>query len=85
MNQMGFKSYLKYYKWIRKRVSRESIYLFYKKILDVFYEQDRMKIVNFLVTTSKILVIIPLLLFTTLYLLVESLSSAQLYKLNERK
>ncbi|MDE5125083.1 hypothetical protein [Paenibacillus larvae] len=78
MNQMVFNSYLKYYKWIRKRVSRESINLFYKKILDVFYERDRMKIVNFLVISSKVLVIIPLLLFTTLYLLVETLSSAQL-------
>lgn len=77
---MRSKSYFRYRKLIHERTSRESVYLFYKKILHTFFEEDRIKIVNLLVKASKLLIIFPLLTLTILYLLAETVYSPQFIK-----
>ncbi|KRD87911.1 hypothetical protein ASE51_26370 [Bacillus sp. Root147] len=70
-------NYFKYSKLISNRRSKDNIYLVYKSILDLFLEEDRIKIVNFLLYSSKILIIVPLFFFTVFYTFLGSLYSSK--------
>lgn len=50
-----------------KRAIRDNFYLLYKNILNIFLEEDRLKIINLLLLSARILIIIPLVSFTITY------------------
>lgn len=74
---MSYRKFFKYNKLNSERRTKDNIHLLYKRFLDIFVEEDRIKIVNFLLTSSKILIFVPLVSFTILYFILGLLCSFQ--------
>lgn len=71
------RGYFQYAKLISKRRSKDTLLLMYKRFLGIFLESDREKIMYFLLVSSKVLVVVPILFFLLFYTLAGSVYSSQ--------
>ncbi|PLR75429.1 hypothetical protein CU633_21155 [Bacillus sp. V3-13] len=70
--------YFKYIRLIADRRSKDSLYLMYKSFLDIFLENDRNKIIGFLLKSAKGLIVVPILFLLVLYTIIGSLYSTNI-------
>ncbi|MGG0848643.1 hypothetical protein [Peribacillus simplex] len=71
-------SYFKYIRLNNNRRSKDSLYLMYKGFLDIFLEEDKNKIMDFLLKSAKCLIVVPVFFMLALYTILGSLYSAHI-------